>query len=292
MQQTINQRTPEWFLARRGKITASNAGAILGLNKHRSADDVMRSMVREHFGLESEFKGNIATDYGTRNESNAIEEFEIENLVSVQECGFFSNNDWLGGSPDGLIGDNAIVEVKCPFGRRNDKDTSKFLTIEEQPHYFAQIQICLAVTKREMCHFIQWCPYGGMTVERVFIDWKWLNRNVKKLKEFHNRFLEEIKKKDSKYFDSREKIDYGMCELAQEYQELKFKIQEMKERQNEIIDALRIIAHDKPAKFGELSLIKVERKGSVQYSKAVNDMLPDADLEKYRGKPSVSWSLR
>ena len=59
------QRSKEWFEKRKGLITGSSVGAILGVNPWRTPADVMRSMVREYHGAESEFKGNIATEYGT-----------------------------------------------------------------------------------------------------------------------------------------------------------------------------------------------------------------------------------
>ena len=58
---------------RKGRITASAVGAILGLSKFATADDVLRRMVREHFSAEPEFNGNIATRWGHDNEQNAIE---------------------------------------------------------------------------------------------------------------------------------------------------------------------------------------------------------------------------
>lgn len=62
------QRTPEWYSARKGRITGSNAGAALGLNKYKTQADLIRQMVREYHDAPSEFTGNEATDYGTQHE--------------------------------------------------------------------------------------------------------------------------------------------------------------------------------------------------------------------------------
>ena len=64
MQPHSEQRSEEWFDARKDKITASNVGAILGLSPYKKPDDVMREMVRAHFGAEREFTGNAATQWG------------------------------------------------------------------------------------------------------------------------------------------------------------------------------------------------------------------------------------
>ena len=74
----IEQRSEEWFKQRIGKITGSRVGAILGLSPFQKASDVMRAMVREYHGAESEFKGNSATMYGVANEDAAIFDFELE----------------------------------------------------------------------------------------------------------------------------------------------------------------------------------------------------------------------
>jgi predicted phage-related endonuclease len=68
----MEQRSAEWHAARVGKITASRVGAILGNSPYKTRDDVMREMVREALGAELEFTGNVATEYGTANEINAM----------------------------------------------------------------------------------------------------------------------------------------------------------------------------------------------------------------------------
>ena len=51
----IEQRSLEWFEARKGKLTGSNIGAALGINPWKTPDDLIRQMVREYHGAESEF---------------------------------------------------------------------------------------------------------------------------------------------------------------------------------------------------------------------------------------------
>jgi len=57
----MEQRSPQWFKAREGRVTGSSVGAILGLSPFMAPDDVMRRMVREYHGAEAEFQGNSAT---------------------------------------------------------------------------------------------------------------------------------------------------------------------------------------------------------------------------------------
>jgi len=285
------QRTEEWFDVRKGRVTASNVGAILGLNPWRTKDDVMRSMVRETLGYESEFKGNIATEYGTRHEQDAIDEFTFISGTPVKECGFFAFEDWLGGSPDGLIYDYATVEVKCPFGMRNESDKNKFKSITEQKHYYAQVQICMFITKRLQCYFIQWSPQAGYVFELIEFDAHFLADALPKLKAFHDDYKQALLS-PLKYINDKTAIKFDENKLVTEYMKTKEIMQTMKKRQDEIIKELRKLSNDKPAQFGEHKLIKTERNGSIAYKKVIEDHLQDVDVEPYRGKPSVSWSLR
>ena len=110
----MEQRSPEWYAAREGRVTASEVGAILGLAPYATRNDIMRRKVREHHGAPSEFQGNIATEYGTNHEDGAIIDFQMETGLAVDKVGFITKEDCAGCSPDGLVGDDAGFECKCP----------------------------------------------------------------------------------------------------------------------------------------------------------------------------------
>ena len=76
------QGSPQWFAARKGRVTGSNVGAILGCSPFRTRDEVMRDMVRDFFGAETEFTGNVATQWGNVNEETARGEFEMITGIS------------------------------------------------------------------------------------------------------------------------------------------------------------------------------------------------------------------
>src|SRR5690554_5889555 len=166
----IEQRSPEWFEARKGKLTGSNIGAALGLNPWKTPDDLIRQMVREYHGAEPEFVGNAATQYGTAHEPLALLDYEMETGNTVQECGFFVHPEFvlLGASPDGLVGDDIVLEIKVPYGLRNEA-SPKFKPLADQPHYEAQVMIEMACTGRKVCHFYQWTP-NGSSLEVVNYD--------------------------------------------------------------------------------------------------------------------------
>lgn len=286
----IKQGTEEWGNQRVGMITGSRVGAILGLNPWSSRDDVMREMVREYHGVEKEFQGNVATEYGKANEANAIFELEIEHGIEVQETGFHIHPDhpWLGASPDGLVGDDSVAEIKCPYGLRNEKKPT-FKTAEEQPHYLAQMQIEMACASKDKCYFYQWNQYAN-NLEMVYFDQEWFDETTPKLYEFYLEYLEAIKNPGEYIEDLVQLIPESV--YSDNYITAKNKLEEAKAELEEAKEQLIKLANGKKSKIGDLLVYPIERKGSISYAKAIKDNLPDIDLSEYTGKPSASWGIK
>jgi hypothetical protein len=100
----------KWKQERHLRLTASNFGEICRMRSTTSWQNMVKLL------LYCTFKGNKYTRWGTEHESLAIEEFELKYGFSVSKCGFFIDKThyYLGASPDGLIDNNALIEVKCP----------------------------------------------------------------------------------------------------------------------------------------------------------------------------------
>lgn len=284
----LKQRTPEWHKARAGRVTASMAGALLGFAPYRSADDAFRDLVRSIHGLPSEFEGNIATDYGNNNEAGALVEYEMETGNTVQEVGFVTFSDWLGASPDGLIGNLKVLEIKCPFGLRKD-DKPKFKGIHDQLHYYAQVQIQMFCTGRQECDFYQWAPKGSM-LESVKYDDKYTRGIIKELIAIHVKAMAA----DPADYDGpkRPVIDTPEAHrLVDEYDDLAEMIDNATQRKKEVLAEIVRLANETDSTVAGRKLTLVERKGTVSYAKALKAYAPDADLEPFRGKSSSSWRL-
>ena len=84
------QRSQQWHEARKSKITGSVSGAILSLNPYMAPEAVMRRLVRDFHGQESEFTGNIATEYGQNHEPLALLGYINKTGNAVDEVGFCS----------------------------------------------------------------------------------------------------------------------------------------------------------------------------------------------------------
>lgn len=289
MENKIEQNTPEWYQARKGRVTASMVGAILGVAPYMTRDDAMRRMVRDYHGAPAEFEGNTATAWGTQNEDGARFEFTLETGFTVEKCGFFTFEDWAGASPDGLIGEHSLIEIKCPFGLKY-KEKPQFKTAEEQPHYYAQMQFQMMVTGRSMTHFFQWAP-KGTSLEMVIFNKSWIDENLPKLKAFYEDYLNEIK--NPEHLEPKRKIVENNQSrlLLQEYDELSTAIELGEARKKEIIAELEKLSDGRDSLIWGRKFTKVEKAGSISYAKVVKDHLKDVDLEPYRGKNSFYWKL-
>lgn len=283
----MEQRSPEWHEARKGRITASMVGAILGLSPNLSRAGAMRRMVRDAHGAEPEFTGNIATEYGEFNEDGAVAEYEMETGNRVQKVGFIPHEDWAGCSPDGLINDDGGLEAKCPFGKRKEGDLKP---LEDQPHYYAQVQFSLWVTGRKYWHFYQWTP-RQTKLEVVLPDQAWLDENLPKLRQFYAEFLAEY---PAPHLEAK-RVEIDTLEAARivaEYDQLAEAIENAEARKKELLAEMVRLSGDRDAVFAGRNLTKISKAGSVSYAKAIAELLPGADLEKWRGKPSSYWVLK
>lgn len=286
------QRTPEWHKQRIGRVTGSVAGAVLGLSPYMTRADVMRAMVRAAHGAPTEFTGNVATEWGTHNEAGAIIEFEMETSERVEAMPFVAHEDWLGASPDGKVSDGRGLEVKCPYGLRNDPEPV-FKSINDQPHYYAQMQIEAFVCGWQSVWFYQWSPHAT-SLKLVRRDDDWLNRHLPILRQFHAEFLHERDNNAEEHLAPlRVTIDTpDAYKMVAEWDDMTEAIERATERKKDLLAEMVALAGERNALFGGRKLTLTERAGSVSYGKALKALCPDADLSPYTGKPSSFWGLK
>ena len=150
----MEQRSSEWFAIRKGKMTASKAYVIatggVGLETY-----ILELMAEYYSNAEQEQLTNKDIERGIELEPQARTAFEFKTGLTVQEIGFVEYNEYIGCSPDGLIGSDGLVEFKAP----NDKNYLKLLMNEKiKPEYIAQMQMQMYVTKRDYCYFCSYNP--------------------------------------------------------------------------------------------------------------------------------------
>ena len=300
------QRTAEWFAARKGRLTGSQLGAALGLSPFQKPDDVMRTLVREYHGYPSEFEGNIATDYGNKYEAQALECFKRNTLLDVGEVGFLPLGDRFGASPDGIVSDGAILEIKCPFGLR-DKPNAEFKNIlaGELPHYYAQCQMEMMAANEEKAYFVQYVPPIGDVFDSGYhpeqidivafpIDTDWIAEWLPKAEAFYDRYLSELDNPAHLEPLRVEIFNHEADSMCSRIDELDASIKMLQDERKGIIESLVSMAGGKDALVSGRKLTKVVRKGNVNYSKAIAKLAPEItseQLDAFRGKSSESWRL-
>jgi putative phage-type endonuclease len=276
----IEQRTPAWHEQRKGRVTGSNVAAILGDDPYRTSDDVLRAMVRDYHGAPSEFPDNPAMAIGL---------FELETGLTVEKCGFFPYEDWLGASPDGLICDDTILEFKCPYGIRNKPAPVPFKRLD-QTHYYGQIQIEMLASGRTKAIFAQWTP-NGEYVEHVKKDQDWINENLPRLKAFYDLYLSAL---DNPEYLAPKRAEINTPRIAQliaEYHDMQEAQDRAKERIGEIMETFVEASGGKDALICGHKLTLVKKAGSVKYAEVVKEHLPKLDLAPYKGKDSEFWKF-
>lgn len=203
-QKTMDQaNSPLWMLERKKRLTASNFGKICKMRPTTHCKSYVKTL------LYSTFIGNQNTNWGKDHEDTAIEQFEELTNFHVKKCGFFVDpkRPYLGASPDGLIRNNAIVEVKCPKSCSDlpplqgiSRGIIKWASIKDgklylsrRHDYYYQVQGQLHVVGRRKCYFILWTP-KGLEYELIIRDEQFWQKNCEKqLESFYmNCLLPEI----------------------------------------------------------------------------------------------------
>ena len=293
---TVEQRTQEWHEQRKLRITGSRVGAILGLSPWQTRDDVLRAMVREYHGAESEFKGNPATEHGNANEQRAVLAFMRETGLNVEKCGFFPYGDRMGSSPDGLTDDGGVLEIKVPFGLRNG---GEFKPLAEQPHYAAQVQMEMLSAGRNHAYFAQYvAPKGDplspdyvqeqINVERVELDETWLDSNLDAISHFYDLLLSEL---DNPEHLEPLRVIIDAQEVLDEIDMLRTRQKADEAREKELLSVLIKQAEGKNALVNGRKLTLSKDSKSVAYAKAIAELAPDADLSKWTSVKRGSWRL-
>jgi len=157
----MEQRSPEWFSERAGKVTASAIYKVMARTKTGYGADRANyhaQLVAERLtGVPAESFTNAAMQWGNDTEPQARAMYSLHTGMPVEETGFHAHPtiDLCGASPDGLVGDRGLVEIKCP-------NTSTHIAVLTgagiDRKYMLQMQFQLACTDREWCDFASFDP--------------------------------------------------------------------------------------------------------------------------------------
>ncbi len=166
-----DQGTAEWFAARLGKATASKIADIVAKTKSgpsASRTNYAAQLVAERLtGTPTETFTNGAMQWGTDTEAEARDAYRVYALCEVKEVGFVDHPTvaMAGASPDGLVDDDGLLEIKCP---NTATHIATLLGKCAPAKYANQMQWQMACTGRQWCDFASYDPRLPDTM-RLFV---------------------------------------------------------------------------------------------------------------------------
>jgi putative phage-type endonuclease len=195
----MEQRSEEWFKARLGKVTASRVADILA--KIKSGESASRrnykiQLVSERLtGEKQETYINQAMQDGIDREFYARERY-VQQFGEVEEVGFIQHPTLeAGASPDGMVGEDGIIEIKCPMGTTH---TETLMSQDVPSKYMPQIQFQLLCTGRKWCDFVSYNPmfpeHLQVFVKRVEADADYQKELEAEVKQFLSEVDDVINK--------------------------------------------------------------------------------------------------
>ena len=177
----VAQNTPEWLELRRGKFTASNFASLFMAKTTKGYQEVINNIVFERLtGEIPESFSNGWMERGKELEPLAIEAYQFQTFKAVSRVGFVELDEWIGCSPDGFVGTDGMIQVKCP----------KYSTLIEYildgsvpKSYQIQMQGEMWVSERAWSDFYVYHPKLSPLLIRV-------NRDEKLIKEIQSKIAE------------------------------------------------------------------------------------------------------
>lgn len=199
------QRSPEWFAARLGKVTASRVADVMAKTKSgysTSRENYMAQLICERLtGVKQDSYTNAAMEWGTETEPLARAAYEIHKKVLVDEVGLIDHPflPMCAASPDGLISDDGMLEIKCP----NTSTHFDTLLVEKMPaKYMPQVQWQMACASRLWVDFVSFDPRAPeglkLFVTRIERDDKYILEMETEVNKFLNELQEKISKLETK----------------------------------------------------------------------------------------------
>lgn len=192
----IEQGTEEWLQMRLGVATASKFKDVMagGAGKTRTA--YLYQLAAELItGEREESYSNKYMEWGTENEPAARAMYELESGNEVVEVAFIKYSDYIGCSPDGLVGNDGLTEYKCP---KTTTQIETFLSGKMPTGHKPQVQGNIWIAEREWCDFVSFDPRidgaSSLFIERQYRDDDYIKKLEQACDKFVNELLETIEK--------------------------------------------------------------------------------------------------
>lgn len=266
------QGTEEWLALRKSKVTATDAAIVMGMNPWKNVEQ----LYKEKTEYVPRFT-NASMERGTRLEPVARAYYsektnrEMNPVVLIKE--------WAMASLDGISADGHIVEIKCP----GEKVHKMALDGQIPGYYYPQMQHQMYVADASIVDYMSFDGENGVIIPVERND-EFIEKMITKEKIFYDCLQT---KTPPKLYDERN--DESWITAASLYTILTKKIKTLEIQAEKAKADLILLAGSSEARGAGISLSKVERKGTVDYSKIPE--LKGIDLEVYRKPASSYWKV-
>jgi putative phage-type endonuclease len=191
----MEQRSDEWFEARLGKVTASKIADVMSTLK-TGKEAITRKNYR--IQLVSERLTNKKADsfindamrIGIEREEDARTSYIFKHN-DVEETGFVDHPTipMTGASPDGLVGDDGLIEIKCPLTTTH---TDTLISGKAPSKYIPQMQWQMACTGRKWCDFVSYNPDFPENLQLFVVRVERDDTLIEELEDGVKKFLSEV----------------------------------------------------------------------------------------------------
>ena len=191
-----DQRSPEWVRARIGHLTASRMPAAMAFTKAGKETEERRKLkidiVAERMtGLAQEYFVSAAMKWGVEQEPFARQEYEMRTGELVGDVGFVAHPEieYLGASPDGLVGADGLVEIKCPTSNTHIAYLLERLVPDQ---YKPQMIVQMMCTGRRWCDFVSFDPRMPEQRQLMIVRYVPTTDEMAKCETVAREFLREV----------------------------------------------------------------------------------------------------
>ena len=195
------QRSTDWFNIRLGCVTGSgvsNVFAKIKTGESEAKRKYKHKLIVERLTGESQDNDFVSSVmlWGIEKEEMARVAYQEENEVLVKQEGFIKiENEFIGYSPDGLVNENGLIEIKCPTSSKH----FEYLDTQEIPkEYINQMLLGMIVTNRGWCDFVSFDPRFPknmqLFIKRIFAKNFDLDEFLKTIRDFNSDIDQSIKK--------------------------------------------------------------------------------------------------
>ena len=198
----MEQRSESWYNARLGKFTASEIYKLMGVRGlgETGKNYAIEKAIEHLFGKNEETFVSYDMQRGIELEPLAFNKFKDImdlNFIGVENCGFLNICDNSGASPDGLVNNNDILEIKCP---KNETFFKLVATNEIDIKYLYQMQMQMLASKGEKAYFFNYIIIDGeeyyhtIEVERDELIIELMQKRILEASEIKKEYIKLINK--------------------------------------------------------------------------------------------------